>query len=242
MKKTLLTLFILFFALPTVIATDICLDFDGPEAPGNIDYYDNIILTWETPNDEPDCSGIDYYKVYRDGELVGTTQNNFFADGPFENGTYFYEVFAVDLGGNQGPGSELSATPGSSPIEELNPPNNGGGGGGGRSSNSNCGDQTCDSNENCLTCPDDCGACEIPIPAVTLNNEDDSNQFSENGENGVEIDSQGNLLDAITGAVTAGTGAGSGSIIAWLFVLVVLGIVIYFIATKGKKTPIPQTI
>lgn len=112
----------------------------------------------------------------------------------------------------------------------------GGGGGGGSSKTTTCGDKTCDSDETCSSCPEDCGLCELleEIPSKVSEEGETANQFSGNGEEGTRE----NLWEMITGAFVADGAAGSGSVAAWLVVLVILGIVIYFIASKGKKTSI----
>ena len=54
------------FATP-VLAIDLCIDLVAPEAPENLGFQGNVELYWDEPNDKPDCSGIAYYKIYRDG-------------------------------------------------------------------------------------------------------------------------------------------------------------------------------
>ena len=82
-------------------------DTEAPTCPGNIkvDSYskDGVNLSWNSASDN---IGVCYYRVYRDGELIGNTQNCEYNDKTIEEGIdYSYQVSAVDGSGNE---SELS--------------------------------------------------------------------------------------------------------------------------------------
>lgn len=80
---------------------EICIDFDEPSEPTNLEVTSsgtNIILTWDSATDVPDCSGIETYNIYMDGDLIATTFSDTltFTDENVPYGTYSYSVNAVD--------------------------------------------------------------------------------------------------------------------------------------------------
>jgi hypothetical protein len=124
---------------------------------------------------------------------------------------------------------DLVVDPEPEPEPTPEPSNSGGGGGSsGSSKTTSCGDHTCDSDENYASCPSDCA--QVPLTTISEGT-DVAQQLSENGEN-LETSSEENGLDSITGAVTAGSKAGANSVVAWLLVILALGVTIYFIARK----------
>ena len=95
MNKIWLVMVLVLFAAP-VMAVDLCIDLIAPDAPEGLGYQGNVELYWNEADDEPECSGIAYYDVYRDGVFLGTSLTTSFVDIPLSDGTYVYEVIAVD--------------------------------------------------------------------------------------------------------------------------------------------------
>ena len=112
MIKRIIVIMTVLLIIPLAYAANgenpwpICKDSSAPDAPGslNSDVNDDrdVQLTWKVANDEPDCSGIDYYMVTRDDIFVDRTTSTSFSEGPMAYATYTYKVWAVDLGGNSG--------------------------------------------------------------------------------------------------------------------------------------------
>ncbi len=84
---------------------EICIDFDEPSEPTNLEVTSSgtdIILTWDAATDVPDCSGVEYYDIYVDDGSeqvkIGTTSSDTltFVDSDVAYGTYSYSVNAVD--------------------------------------------------------------------------------------------------------------------------------------------------
>ena len=99
--KFIFGILLIFLSLSFVIAQEICIDFDDPSVPPNLAVTSsgtNIILTWEPATDIPDCSGIDYYDISRDGVWIGTISSDTltYTDENVPYGTYSYTVYAVD--------------------------------------------------------------------------------------------------------------------------------------------------
>lgn len=59
----------------------------------------NVLLSWAIPNSPFQIS---YYKVYREGVLVGTLSGTFFVYFEVASGQFTYSVKAVDIAGNEG--------------------------------------------------------------------------------------------------------------------------------------------
>ena len=143
MKKIFLIIFGVFL-ISLISAFPICVDKTPPSAPSNLiltKVSNGIQLTWNPATDVPNCSGIDYYDIYRgfNGEslsLVGNPTSPSFLDNINPQvGTYTYIVHAWDLAGhNEGNGISNTLTI-SGP-----PPSGGGGGGGSRTSFWECGE------------------------------------------------------------------------------------------------------
>jgi hypothetical protein len=60
----------------------------------------SINFTWTEPTS---TFYIDYYNVYKDGNLIGYTSGNFFSYFETTSGTFDYKIVAVDLAGNESP-------------------------------------------------------------------------------------------------------------------------------------------
>ena len=79
----------------------------SPAAPTNLTASvnaDNVNLTWDTVTDATS------YKVYRDSSLITSPTTNAFTDTNLADGTYFYEVSAVDDAGESTSKASVSAT------------------------------------------------------------------------------------------------------------------------------------
>ncbi|MCP3976576.1 MAG: fibronectin type III domain-containing protein [bacterium] len=80
-------------------------DTSPPAAPSGLANPDpsgeRVELEWTVPFDD---RGVSYYRVFRDGALVGETLDPFFVDPNVAGGTeYSYQVQAMDLAGNVSP-------------------------------------------------------------------------------------------------------------------------------------------
>jgi hypothetical protein len=123
MKKILSSLICILLITFISAGTSICIDLDAPEAPTQLEItgtVNNILLTWNIPFDEPSCSGIDYYQIYRNSEFINSTTQLSYTDNS-GYGSYTFEVLAVDLAGNKGANISKQLS--------LTAPNSGGGGG-----------------------------------------------------------------------------------------------------------------
>jgi hypothetical protein len=150
--KKLLPIALFLILMPLVSAEEICIDKIPPSAPSNLMITDspydadgNISLSWTAATDEPDCSGIDHYNIYRSNDGIGfvkigeseTTDFNDFSS--LSEGTYYYRVTAVDkvkFLPHEGPAVEGSTIVGQAPtttIATTTIVSHGGGGGGGGS-------------------------------------------------------------------------------------------------------------
>ena len=78
-----------------------------PDAPTNLTAIvdgDSVDLSWDTVNDATS------YKVYRDSSLIASPTTNAFTDTALADGTYLYEVSAVDGAGESTSKASVSAT------------------------------------------------------------------------------------------------------------------------------------
>ena len=100
------------------------LDGSGPTAPTGVEAtpvsQTQIDLTW-TASEDPE-SGVDQYKVYRGGTVVGTVVSTSFADtGLQQNTTYAYAISAVNADGIEGAKSQAVSAR-TFPSEDAIPP------------------------------------------------------------------------------------------------------------------------
>ena len=78
-----------------------------PDAPTNLTAIvdgDSVDLSWDTVNDATS------YKVYRDSSLIASPTTNAFTDTTLADGTYLYEISAVDGAGESTSKASISAT------------------------------------------------------------------------------------------------------------------------------------
>ncbi len=100
------------------------LDGSGPTAPTNVEAttisQTQVDLTW-TASEDPE-TGVEQYKVYRDGTVVGAVVSTSFADtGLQQNTTYVYTISAVNGEGIEGERSQ-SVSARTFPAEGAIPP------------------------------------------------------------------------------------------------------------------------
>jgi len=209
----------------SVSAISICVDNVAPEAPRNLSVsgsVGSILIEWNSAVDSPECSGIDYYNVSRDGEWIGRVESLSFVDNAsLGSGEYDYTVYAVDMvGGNAG-----------ASIKNSIIINRGGGGSGGGSSggyvcasNWTCGEWSeCVGSERMRIC-DDVNNCGTPYlrPEVYEECDESENMTLENIVEEADIGGFSNFLAGITGAVVGG-GTGSAVVGVLLLLLSILG-------------------
>lgn len=248
MRKIFLMVFGIFL-INLVSGISICIDHVSPSAPLNLILTasgNNIQLSWSPATDEPACSGISHYDIYRgkDGGdliLINDSKDTNYLDENLDYGTYIYVVHAWDLAGhNEGNGASNSI------ILKLENGNNGNGGsssGGGGSSNGGsssywqCGkwsecinktqDRVCvDLKEKSpnITETKTCFSDFIPIVYETNDSESNLNESTTTTGTGF-----------LTGAVTGITKfAKSGKGVSLIFVILFAGLFAFFNIYKRK--------
>lgn len=104
MKFLLIGLLIVFFAngVHALDEWDICIDKLNPGVPGGFSVDGNFQLSWNAVIDSPECSGVDYYKIYLDGVLIGVSSELSYSGNNLADGNYVLGVSAVDMAGNEG--------------------------------------------------------------------------------------------------------------------------------------------
>ena len=105
MKKCFLFVIIAVFLINFLSAgglVKVCIDNTAPSAPSNLsvivgDSGQEVILNWESATDVPDCSGIAYYVVLRNGVIIAEPITALtYTDTNISYGNYSYAVYAVD--------------------------------------------------------------------------------------------------------------------------------------------------
>ena len=207
----------------SVFALDwnICIDKQAPEAPGSLSASGNVVLNWgaapDSPESTPDCTfGIEYYNIYLDGVLIGTSSGLSYSGGALGDGLYVFEVSAVDRAGNKG---ERAIKEVVFPLSDNPPadPGNGGSSGGGSSGGGSSGGSSAASSDD-----DD----------VLNSSSDENDDFVESisDEKEEEIIEKG-FFSMVTGAVVGAAGTTAGIASGAFFLLVILG----FAAIKVRK-------
>ena len=249
MKKIYLFIFLGLLLIGFVHAEkEICIDFDEPSAPSNLKVTSlgtSIILTWDASTDIPDCSGIESYNIYKDGNLIGTASSDTltFTHDDVAYGTYSYSVNAVDKVSHNSGLEIKNDVILSEPTNEEEDTNNNGrntrvSGGSGSSSyvcyeEWECGEWSACANEiQTRTCTDikKCGTIKnkpIISEACTIKEDNSKEPLI------LSSDEDKGFFPTITGAVTGALGTG-GTIGVFVFVLGILGTVI-FIKFKKRK-------
>jgi len=202
----------------------------------------SILLEWGASSDEPDCSGIDYYNVSRDGVWIGTVEVEglSFVDNEILGvGFYNYTVFAVDMiGHNVGDAvvNEVALVKSDGRVRVS---------GGGSSSSYVCvEDWACDEWSECVgndmrrICNDlnECGTVRTKpetyqnCGSTSLDSLDSGMSFEEEVDD-ADVSPVVRAFSAITGAVVGGGAASVAA--AGVFLFLVLGG--FFIVIRKKK-------
>lgn len=120
---------------PVMIATLASPDTEPPTTPqglqGSAASSSQINLTWSASSDNV---GVTSYEITRNGVVVGSSTSAAYTDSGLAASTqYTYTVSAIDLAGNESPGSASInvTTSAANPGPSAPPPSGGGGGGGG---------------------------------------------------------------------------------------------------------------
>ena len=252
MKKILLLILVLF-SISLVSAQGervVCIDNDAPSAPSNLQIVksaDTITLSWSASSDEPDCSGIDHYNIYRgtvdNYTKIGESTTTSYTD-TYVAGETYYRVTAVDKGDNEGSAAEKSI-----PTETSSGNggrSTGGGGGGGAiptgASTACTEDWTCTDWSECLdgtqtrTCTDNnnCGT-EDNKPAETRDcvQTQPAESVPTVTEGGSNLGIAAGTSTGLTGAVVATlSDPGNATVIA---VIIILGLVLFWFLYKKRK-------
>ncbi|MCD4770889.1 hypothetical protein K8R30_00555 [archaeon] len=219
-----LVLIVIVSLMGSVFALDwnICIDKQAPEAPGSLSASGNVVLNWgaapDSPESTPDCTfGIEYYNIYLDGVLIGTSSGLSYSGDALGDGLYVFEVSAVDRAGNKG---ERAIKEVVFPLSDNNPPadpGNGGSSGGGSSGGGSSGGSS--------------SAASSDDDDVLNSSSDESDNFIEStGSEEEEIVEEG-FFSMVTGAVVGAAGTTAGMASGAFFILVILG----FVAIKIRK-------
>lgn len=257
MKSKIFTLILGIFLLSFISAIGICVDHDPPTWPEDTSFEleivneNNIKLNWSNATDIPECSGIDYYEIYRgknksDLTLINYSINSEYLDENLDYGEYTYMIHAYDkVGQNEGETGILAE------ITLKSSDGNGGGSGGGSGGSgtyinyyecgnwSECinGTQTriCNDTRNPTANLTETRECDLNEDFTPLNDSDNDNA-TETPENDSELtfdDEEQERFSALTGAVIGTLGSGKGLIAIAL--LIILGLAVIFIVVKNKK-------
>ncbi len=224
MKTKIFLLLMLFPLINFVAAQGFCVDFDSPSAPKNLEVSGNvesILLTWSSATDTPSCSGIDYYTVKRNGDLLGEISADtlsFIDTANLEAGSYSYTVYATDKVGHN-TGNSIK-----NDVVILSNPTRRGSSGGSSSSSYICYEEwqcsnwgECIDEEQTRTCEDvaECGTSNSKSPTSrTCVDEDEEASTTEELTSG--------FFATITGAVINTLGKGGTIIVGSFITLIVI--------------------
>ncbi|MCK4552633.1 fibronectin type III domain-containing protein [Candidatus Pacearchaeota archaeon] len=230
MKKIFLILCLGIFLVNFSSAVIICIDHEPPSAPTNLILTpsgNSIQLNWDDATDEPACSGIDFYDIYKNNNFLISVEKTNYLDEDLAYGTYEYIIHAWDLAGhNEGVGISKTIILGA----ENGDNGNGGGGSGGSGGSSSywqCGEWgECINGNQTRICKDISGnlpdrtetkSCTLSITPLN---------YKTNEENETQLINQesSSFTSILTGAVTgvgnfAKTGKGAISFIGLIVIL-----------------------
>ncbi len=243
-KKFLFFIFVVFLSF-SVSAISICIDHTDPSPPTNLNLIftgSAVDLSWTEAQDSPECSGIDYYDIYRSYNSENFTKiastNEIVYEAIFLGyGNYKYIIHSIDLvGHNEGNGILGSIDVTSPPIIIIG--GGGGGGGGGSGSIFECGEwQECTNGIRQRVCVDlknnfpnitESRSCIVEL-ASSINNSIES-KLNETSSN--ETTQTG--FFAITGAAISGVTnfANSAPIPLTIGSLMVLILIVLFVRKR----------
>jgi hypothetical protein len=84
---------------------DVVIPFIGNVTITVTQIITNVLLRWTEPSS---VFRIDYYRVIKNGEVVGNVSGTFFASFETVGGTYSYSIIAYDIAGNSSPETSIS--------------------------------------------------------------------------------------------------------------------------------------
>lgn len=213
----------------SALSWNVCIDKQAPEAPSDISVSGNVLLSWNEASDLPETTsecvfGIEYYNVYLDGVLIGTSSDLSYSGEQLSDGVYIFGVSAVDRAGNEGERAikEVVFPLVSSPVVD-----NGGSSGGSHSSGS--GDSSGGGSNK-----------DVVVVSSAEGNDSSSSEdrgasdlgFSEFEDSGISDGEQkGGFMSLLTGAVIG------GGIVDWTLALIFILLVIWalFLIIKKRK-------
>lgn len=245
MKKILSLLILGIFLISLISAFSICVDKTLPSAPSNLVLVasgNNIQLSWTAATDIPDCSGIDYYDIYRgkDGgnlSLINYSEDTNYLDTGLSYGTYTYIIHAWDLAGhNEGTGISNSITI-SAPGENGDNGNGNGGGGGGRGDN-DISYWQCEEWSECINGTHERVCVDLEkLQSDKIETKECSADFvpTGNGETTQEEPLQEGFFSRITGAVVGGVTNFAKSGTGTVTLIVLIGLLTTFIVVRRYR-------
>ena len=241
MKKILLIFALGIFLINLVSAVIICIDHTPPSAPSNLiltQSGNNIQLTWTPATDQPSCSGISHYDIYKNSAFLTSVDETNYLDIGLPDGTYTYTIYAFDLvGHNEGVGILGTIILGTTTNNGGS--SGGGGGGSGLSSYWQCGEwsecidgtqtRICENIGRNLPNRTETKSCSVDFTPLSYETKESEKETTELTE-----DNQGpkSAFSKITGAVTGTLGTG-GTIGVSVFILMIIGAFV-FIKLKRK--------
>ena len=245
MDKIFLILLVSIFVLGGMNAAglaQICIDLDPPSLLNSsltlTATNDNINLNWIAATDTPDCSGIDYYDIFkRDNGLnfsfLAKTSDTTYTDTTLSyDNTYDYMIHVFDLAGHNEGEEALSN---SLFLSSPSVPTPSGGGGGSSSSYWECGEwSACINETQTRICENvnglradrvetnECFSEFIPLEEDETPTETEETQSIPSG-----------FFAAITGAVVGTLGTG-GTVAIVVIIIAIVGLVVLFIVRKRE--------
>lgn len=161
MKKQIIFLVLVVFSISLVLGVPVCIDKDEPTWKEDYSLNLSIVnendveISWETPDDKPECSNISYYTISRNDIELNATNGTFYIDKGLDDGTYEYFIYPVDLGENEGNGISDSITLGEEEDDEDNGVSGSSGGGSSLNPLWECGDWSeCEKGNQTRECED----------------------------------------------------------------------------------------
>jgi len=249
MKKIFLILVLGVILVSFASALSLCIDHTSPSAPSNFTLSNsgfNINLVWGAATDEPSCSGIDHYEIYRsynsgNFSFLANSTTLSYANHVEAYGNYSYIVHARDLVSHQD-GNGIFNSILIRASSNGGGGSSGGGGGGTSSSLFQCLDwQPCENGFQSRTCFDINGIsnnvtetrlCVSELSASVGNNTNVSDLGLNTGTNTTTNN------PTITGSIIRGVGGfvGSAQVSISMGILVILGSIFFvFKRRKNKK-------